>query len=470
MKKLFSTFLLAGFAAFLFVSCCNNVQQPWVPQTPEWAKKSTIYEVNVRQFTPEGTFAAFREHLPRLQALGVDILWFMPIHPIGVKNRKGTLGSYYSVQCFRKINPEFGTEEEFKDLVREIHSLGMRIILDFVPNHTAPDHRWVTENPDWYIWREDGTLYYKHDWYDIAQLNWANPEVADAILADMLFQITEWNIDGFRQDVAGYVPVQFWERARREFDAIRPTFHLAEDENFSVFLHRAFDANYTWHLSNTLMNRIAQGRPGYDVSSIMRWHHEDIRRVPRRAFRMMFTSNHDENSWAGTEFDRMGDAKATMAVLTFTFENSFPLIYNGQEAGHNRMLEFFENDSIDWDGPRAADWTDFYTTLVAMKRNNEALWNGEWGARMVRVNTNEQNRVLAFTREKNGNRVFTIMNMSNRPVTFTFEGDGFVGQYTEVIRGTGNYFTTNSGNRVTFTANQTMSMDAWSYQVLVMNF
>ena len=468
MRKLFSIIITTAFAVFLSVSCSSNASCPWNPTTPDWAKKSTIYEVNIRQFTPEGTFAAFKEHLPRLQALGVDILWFMPIHPIGVKDRKGTLGSYYSVKCFRQINPEFGTEEEFKDLVREIHRLGMRIILDFVPNHTARDHRWVTENPDWYTWREDGTLDYPHDWNDIAQLNWSNPAVHDAILEEMLFQIREWNIDGFRQDAVGYfTPVEFWERARREMDKIRPTFHLAEDEQWRVMLHRAFDANYFWHFSNGFLNGIAQGR--YNVQQLMDWHEQDIRITPRRAFRMAFTSNHDENSWVGTEFTRMGDAKAAMAVLTFTFENTFPLIYNGQEVGFNRMLEFFEKDEIDWDSPRAQDWTDFYTTLVAMKKDNEALWNGEWGGRMVRINTNEQERVLAFIREQNGNRIFNIMNLSDRPVTFTLEGNRFVGEYTEVISGVGNYFTTNSGSRQNFTANQTLSFEPWSFQVFSSN-
>jgi len=457
MKKILSTFISALFIALLLAGCTCNTSNSHCSTSPEWSKNSTIYEVNLRQFTPEGTIAAFREHLPRLKELDVDILWFMPIYPIGELDRKGTLGSYYSVLCFRKINPEFGTEEEFKDLVREIHRLGMKVILDFVPNHTARDHHWTTENPGFYVWNEDKTLAWPHDWNDIAQLNWKNPDVHDAILADMLYQIREWNIDGHRQDVAGYIPLEFWERARREMDKIKPVFHLAEDESWRVFLHRAFDGNYAWHFSNGLLNGIAQGR--YNVNDMMRWHEEDIKITPRKAYRMMFTSNHDENSWAGTEFQRMGDAYPAMAVLTFTFENSFPLIYSGQEVGFDKMLEFFEKDEIIWDGADAQKWTDFYKTLVSMKKDNEALWNGEFGARMVRVNTNEPNKVLAFVREKNGNQVFTVLNLSKDPVNIMFEGDIYVGEYTEVF----------SKDRQTFTANQQMVLTPWEHRVFVKN-
>ena len=457
MRKLFTCLLTVFATVALLVSCTCNQPQGWCPTSPEWSKSSTIYEVNLRQFTPEGTIAAFREHLPRLKELGVDILWFMPMHPIGVEERKDgpdCLGSYYSVVCFRSINPEYGTEQEFIDLVKEIHRMGMRVILDYVPNHTARDHSWITDHPDFYVWNEDRTaIVAPYDWTDVAQLDWQNPDVWDAVQADLEYQVRTWNIDGFRQDVAGYVPVAFWERARRELDKIKPLFWLAEDEGWSVFLHRAFDANYAWHFSNELLNGIAQGRR--NVGDLMTYLEKSRRINPARGYRMMFTSNHDENSWVDTEFKRMGDAVRTMAVLTFTFENSFPLIYSGQEVGFDKKLRFFQKDTILWDDPHG--FTPFYQTLTAMKRNNEALWNGEFGGRMVRINTNEQNKVLAFVREKNGNKVFTVLNLSKDPVDIVLEGCRYVGEYTEVF----------SGNKQTFSANHRMSLKPWEYQIFV---
>jgi glycosidase len=453
MKKTFFAFLSALFAAFLLVSCNCTTTNSHCTTPPEWSKNSTIYEVNLRQFTPEGTIAAFKEHLPRLKELGVDILWFMPVHPISELDRKGTLGSYYAIQDYRAINPEFGTEEDFKNLVKEIHKLGMKVILDLVPNHTGRDHKWIAKNPSWYTFGEDGTPLAPFDWTDVAQLNWQNREVWDAMLGEMLYQIKEWNIDGFRCDVAGMVPVEFWEMARVEMDKVKPVFMLAEDEDWRVFLHRAFEANYAWHLSNELLNGMAQGRR--TVADLMHFYERDIKITPRRAFRMMFTSNHDENSWVDTEFKRMGDAYPAMAVLTFTFENSFPLIYSGQEVGFDQKLEFFEKDEITWHD--RGNWTEFYKTLIAMKKDNEALWNGEFGARMVRVNTNEQDKVLAFVREKNGNHVFTILNLSKDPVNIKLEGDKYVGEYTEIF----------SKEKHLLSADESMCLSPWGYKIFV---
>jgi glycosidase len=453
MKKLFSYLFLAVFTAFMLVSCTCSTSKNQCQLYPEWSKSATIYEVNLRQFTEEGTIAAFKEHLPRLKELGVDILWFMPIHPIGELDRKGTLGSYYSVRDYRGINPEFGTEQDFKDLVKEIHKLGMKVILDLVPNHTARDHKWVTEHPEFYVWGNDGTPLAPFDWSDVAQLDWKNCDVWKAMLGDMLYQIKEWNIDGFRCDVAGMVPVQFWEMARVEMNKIKPVFMLAEDDDWKVFLDRAFEANYAWHFSNELLNGIAQGRR--NVQDLMNYHERNQKITPRRAYRLMFTSNHDENSWVDTEFKRMGVAYPAMAVLSFTFESSFPLIYSGQEVGFDKKLEFFEKDEIIWDDQ--GGWTKFYQTLTSLKRNNEALWNGEFGGRMVRINTNEQDKVFAFVREKNGNSVFTILNLSKDVVNITLESDRYVGDYIEVF----------SNSKQNFAANQHITLKPWEYKVFV---
>jgi glycosidase len=459
MKKLIHLLLASLIAGFLLVSCNCNRPDPCTQLTfPEWSINATIYEVNLRQFTAEGTIAAFREHLPRLKDLGVDILWFMPVHPIGLKDRKDgpdCLGSYYSIKDYRAINPEFGTEQEFIDLVKEIHSMGMRVILDLVPNHTARDHPWIAQNPDWYEWADDGTPVGPFDWSDVAQLNWKNPEVWDAMLGDMLYQVRKWNIDGFRCDVAGMVPVEFWERAILELNEVKEVFMLAEDEGYSVFLDRAFHANYAWELSNDIMNGLTQGRR--TINDLMTYLEKERRTIVRRGYRMMFTSNHDENSWVGTEFDRMGDAVRVMAVFKFTFENSFPLIYSGQEVGFDKKLRFFQKDTILCDDPHG--FTPFYQTLTTLKKNNEALANGEFGGRMVRVNSNEQDKVLAFVREKNGNQVFTVLNLSKGPVNIVLEGCKYVGEYTEIF----------SGSRQTLSLNHAMTLEPWGYRVFVRN-
>jgi glycosidase len=471
MKKSLIRLLSLLFVASLLVSCTCGTSNSHCLTPAEWSKSATIYEVNLRQYTSDGTIAAFKEHLPRLKELGVDILWFMPVHPIGELDRKGTLGSYYSVKDYCAINPEFGTEQEFKNLVKEIHELGMKVILDLVPNHTARDHRWVTDHPDFYTWNEDGTPLAPFDWTDVAQLNWKNCGVWQAMLDGMLYQIKEWNIDGFRCDVAGMVPVQFWEMARAEMNKVKDVFMLAEDDDWKVFLDRAFEANYAWQFSNELLNGMAQGTR--NVENLIQYHERDQKITPRRAYRMMFTSNHDENTWVDTEFKRMGDAYPALAVLTFTFESSFPLIYSGQEVGFDKKLEFFEKDEIIWNDQ--GNWTAFYQTLTALKKNNEALWNGEFGGLMKRVNTNEQNRVLAFVREKNGNKVFTVLNLSKEPLNITLEGDKFVGEYTDV------FVVLNNKKNIsadpinlphcvqTFTANQSMTLAPWEYKVFVKN-
>lgn len=211
--------------------------------TPEWVKNAVIYEVNVRQYTPEGTFNAFTEHLPRLKTLGVDILWFMPVNPIGVKNRKGPLGSYYSVKDYTAVNPEFGTMEDFRRLVEQVHEQGMYAIIDWVPNHTAWDHRWTKEHPDWYKQDEKGEFVSPFDWTDVIQLDYDNEEMRQEMIEEMIFWIRESDIDGYRCDVAHMVPVDFWDEARKELDKVKPVFMLAESDQY--FLHKnAFDMTY----------------------------------------------------------------------------------------------------------------------------------------------------------------------------------------------------------------------------------
>jgi glycosidase len=324
---------------------------------PEWSKNATIYEVNIRQFTKEGTFSAFQKHLPRLKAMGVDILWLMPIHPIGEKNRKGSLGSYYAVKDYKAVNPEFGNLQDFNALVKSAHDLGMKLIIDWVANHTSPDNVWVDQgHKDWYTLDSTGNLQptIGTDWWDVADLNFDNQNMRTEMIESMKYWLTASNIDGFRCDVAGWVPLDFWVTAKQELDKVKPIFFLAESEGPEQ--HQAFHMTYAWELHH-LMNKIAQGKENIDV---LRAYLEKDKSYPTSAYRMSFTSNHDENSWNGTEMERMGEARFAMAVMAATIEG-MPLVYNGQETSLDRRLAFFEKDEIDW---TKMDLVSFYDKLL----------------------------------------------------------------------------------------------------------
>jgi glycosidase len=321
---------------------------------PAWSRAATIYEVNVRQYTPDGTFAAFRQHLPRLKGLGVDILWLMPVQPIGKVNRKGTLGSYYSISDYTAVNPEYGTGADFKALVNAAHQQGMKVILDWVPNHTAFDHAWITQHPDWYVHRADGSISnardnegHETDWTDVAELNYDSRQMRQAMVAGMRWWLDTMGVDGFRCDVAGGVPNDFWAEARRALRTSRPDlFMLAEAESPSM--HATFDMTYGWELHH-LLNDIAQGKKG--TSALDAYFAKQERTYPPDAYRMYFTSNHDENSWSGTEFERMGANHLVAFVVSATAESSMPLLYTGQEVSMRKRLRFFDKDTVDWSGP-----------------------------------------------------------------------------------------------------------------------
>ncbi len=420
-------------------------------QPPEWSINANIYEVNTRQFTPEGTFNAFAEHLDRLHDLGVDILWFMPIQPIGEKNRKGSLGSYYSISNYTAVNPEFGTLDDFRRVVDMAHERGMYVILDWVANHTAWDHHWTETNPEYFDLDENGNFRSPNeDWTDVIQLDFDNYDLREAMLQEMLFWIEEVGIDGFRCDVADYVPTDFWIRARAEFERVKPVFMLAEAENPALHEH-AFEAGYGWRLHH-IMNAVAQGRE--TVEAIDNYFFVDrAGNFPYGSYKMYFITNHDENSWAGTEFDRLGEGVEAFAVFTVTIPGMV-LLYNGQEAGFDRMLEFFDKDQIDW-GDYA--YHDFYKTLLGLKSENQALWNGAFGGEMIRVTTNLDDKVFAFVREKEQDKVFVVLNLSAEPVEVDLAGVAFYGEYTELF----------SGEAASFDRATTMNLDPWVYKVFV---
>ncbi len=374
---------------------------------PEWIKKANIYEVNIRQYTPEGTFKAFETHLPRLKEMGVDILWLMPVYPIGEKNRKGKMGSAYSVKDYVSVNPDLGTMDDFKELVKKIHEAGMHVIIDWVANHTAWDHPWAQEHPDWYTKDSTGNFMPPKgtDWSDVIDLNYDNLEMRIEMINSLKFWVKETGIDGFRCDVAGMVPTDFWNLARKELDSIKPVFMLAEAEQIDLH-YKAFDMTYGWNFHH-LMNDVAQGKK--TVKAFDEYFKKDSTIYPPDAIRMYFTSNHDENSWNGTVYERMGDAYKAMAVLTFTIPG-MPLIYSGQEAGLSKRLAFFEKDLINWKNDQ--NLIPFYTKLIALKKNHPALWNGAEGGSMQRIKTNADDKIFAFKRQKGEDVLIALFNFS----------------------------------------------------------
>ena len=386
--------IIAICAALMALSC---TQAPAPQQQP--LENSVVYEMNVRQYTPEGTFAAAQQELPRLAELGVDIVWLMPIYPIGVDGRKGTLGSYYAVRDYCAVNPEFGTLEDFDNFVAEAHRLGLRVVIDWVANHTSPDAVWTTERaPEWYERDAGGNTTFTADWSDTANLNYENKDVWKGMADAMRFWM-ERGIDGFRCDMACEVPLEFWKETIAGLRADYPEMYmLAEGEEPLLHSLSGFNSSYSWELHH-MMNAIARGEK--NIPELLEYLAKDAERQPADAFRLMFTSNHDENSWAGTEFERMGDAAKVMAVLTFTLPGGQPLIYTGQEMGWNKRFEFFEKDPVPaWE---KNEYFDFYKELIAVRHANPALSAGDKGGKFEVVSAEDS--VLVFTRTLPENKV-----------------------------------------------------------------
>lgn len=441
-------FFFSSLVTIVFLSSCKTDSKTVEYKTvthPEWSKNANIYEVNIRQYTPEGTFNAFAEHLPRLKEMGVDILWLMPIHPIGVENRKGSLGSYYSVKDYYGINPEFGTDEDFKNLVNKVHESGMYIIIDWVANHSAWDTEQIKNNPEWYTKNENDEIVPPvDDWSDVADFNYDVAEMRNFIIDALKYWVREFNIDGYRCDVAGMVPIDFWNSVRNELDKIKPVFMLAEADEPEMH-HFAFDMTYAWDM-HFLWNEIAQGKKGLD--DMVKLIEIKNSKYSTYGYQMNFTSNHDENTWKGTEYERLGEAVKTFAVLSFTIPG-MPLIYNGQEACLNKRLLFFEKDTICWSVDCEMD--EIYTALLKLKKENPALWNGEFGGTLERITTSADDKIFAFVREKEGNKVISVFNLSPEKVEFTINYDldteGFIDLFTNV------------------SYNQNVTLDRWGYLV-----
>lgn len=415
----------------LVASPAMAARDPYTPASfegvkhPIWSKQAVIYEINTRQFTPAGTLKAARAELPRLKALGVDILWLMPVQPIGAKNRKGTLGSPYSIRDYRTVNPELGTMADLKAFVAAAHAQGMHVILDWVGNHTSWDNALVAQHPDWYKFDWQGKMRPTPwwDWSDIVDLDYSQAGLRRTMEEAMLMFVRDVGIDGFRCDVAAYVPPDFWAKVRRDANATKPVWMLAEWGQRDVHMS-AFDASYGWEWAKPLM-AIGQGKG--DVTGLFGYFSENEGAWPSGAQRMVFTSNHDENSWSGTEFERYGPALANATVLQFTGEG-IPLIYNGQEAANDRRLKFFERDPIVWkDAPQATQ----YRRLIAFRDAHPALWNAPWGARMVQVVNSQPAKLFSFVRAKNGDAVMVLQNYSAAPLTATLAAVPYPGRWQE---------------------------------------
>ena len=420
---------------------------------PEWSRDATIYQVNTRQFTPEGTLAAAQAELPRLRDLGVRIVWLMPVQPIGEKNRKGTLGSPYSVRDYRAVNPEFGDLDDFKRFVAAAHELGLYVILDWVANHAAWDNPLTGQHPDWFSRDAAGELHPPvwTDWSDVVQFDWSQPGLWRYMADAMAWWVRETGIDGFRCDVAGFVPLPFWNGLRAELERIKPVFLLAEWKTRDLHA-RAFDASYSWDWYDTL-RRIAQGEA--DVSALAGYHYDDENAWPADAMRMLFVSNHDKNAWEGTQFEAFGPALESAIVLSVA-SRGIPLLYNGQEAGNTKRLAFFERDPIEW---REHPVGELYRRLFTLKRANRALWNGGWGAPMEQVANSAPDRVLSFYRERDGDAVFGVFNLSAENLSVAFDGRRFAGDWRDF----------ESGDETMLAPGLELKLPAWSWRLFMRN-
>lgn len=434
LNGLFLFFLIFLFACNNSTESVNQVQSSNDTATidghPAWIYQGNIYEVNVRQYTPEGTFKAFEKHLDRLRDMGVQTLWFMPIQPIGKEGRKGILGSYYAISDYRSVNPEFGTMEDWRALVNKIHNMGMKVIIDWVPNHTAPDHPWVKNHPEFYI-RDSVTGIPVHqpgtDWTDTRKIDFKNRQIADSMIAVMKFWITETGIDGYRCDHAQGQGKDFWKRCNGELKALNKNILMLAESEDEWLYESGFDMSYAWKFFHMTKEVAAGRRPANSLDTIL--HHFDSLFSPSATF-LHFTSNHDENSWNKADYKTMpGASHAPFAVLTQTVKQSVPLIYSGQEEPVLDSISFFYKDTISFNKLERAN---FYKTLLHLRKNNPAL---AANASFKKLRTNNDAALYAFEREKDGNKVLIILNLSKQAQQITWKDKPSATEWNNVFAG-----------------------------------
>ena len=452
--------LLTSLSIVIFFAACGNntatVTTGAVTDTPQkanvsfdhpaWMLQSNIYEVNVRQYTKEGTFNAFAASLPRLKEMGVDMLWFMPITPISKVDRKGVLGSYYAVQDYKAINPEFGNMDDWKDLVKKAHAMGFKVITDWVPNHTGADNGWLTRHPDFFTKDSTGKIIPSNGWTDTRDLNYDNKEMRDSMIAAMKFWLAETDIDGFRCDVAWGVPADFWVDCIGQLKKIKNVFMLAEADQGN--LHRSgFDASYPWDMFHTLTKIAAGQTNALSIDSVLMKQDSSF---PAGAVRLYFTSNHDENSWNKADYGTMPGAKhAPFAVFTQTMRNSLPLIYSGQEEPVLDSISFFYKNPIQFGKYKRAA---FYKTLLALRKSNPALATD---ASFRKIKAGDEKAVYAYLREKGKNKVLVILNLSAKQQSINIEDSSLAGEAMNVFMGT----------KETIKPGNSFKIEPWGYVV-----
>lgn len=420
----------------------------------EWSKKTNVYEVNTRQYTPEGTFSAFRKHIPRLKDMGVEVLWFMPVTPISQLNKKGSLGSYYACSDYTGVNPEFGTMEDFREVVNDAHKLGMKVIIDWVANHTGCDHKWTIEKPDFYKRDSKGHFYDAHGWDDVIDLNYENRELRLTLIDAMAWWINETDIDGFRCDMAMLTPVDFWLQARTALDPIKPLYWLAELDSWNNPEYmQVFDSAYTWKWMHVTREYI-QANPR-DINLLHSTLHHYVTIMPPTQLRAWFTSNHDENSWNGTEYEKYGVMAHPLAVFSCTW-HGIPLIYSGQELPNHKRLQFFEKDPIEWKEQPALH--EFYKKLLGLRATHPALISDENNFAVPLVKTSQSHHVFSYVRSAGDRSVFVLLNLSDHDFQELYiEDDSVSGSFSELFTGEG----------FNLTENKKIVLPAWSYKVLV---
>lgn len=393
----------------------------------DWKHNTNIYEVNVRQYSKEGTFRAFEKEMPRLKAMGVRTLWFMPITPISQENKKGSLGSPYAAADYTSVNPEFGTLDDFKHLVNEAHRLGFKVIIDWVANHTGWDHIWTKTHPDFYLKDPDGSFHRASGMDDIIELDYTNQEMRLMMIDAMKFWVKETNIDGFRCDLASWVEADFWEQARPEVEKIKPLFWLGEfDELESPEHGKFFDVSYSWKWMHKSADYYKNNEPLYELTDLLRRYSE----IGDNSMRAWFTTNHDENSWNGTEYEKYEVIAKPMAVFSATW-NGIPLLYSGQELPNMKRLGFFEKDAIEWN--KSYEMADFYKTLLNLKSSNPALRGGDRNVTTYILNTTANDKILAYLRKNGNDEVLVVLNMSKEAVNFSIEDDHLAGTFKNVF-------------------------------------
>ncbi len=444
-------------------ACNNNAKEPASTTKPsqktnmsqsfeplDWVKSTNVYEVNIRQYTPEGTFAAFAKELPRLKEMGVETLWLMPITPIAQKNKKGSMGSPYACSDYTAINPEFGNLDDFKALVKEAHALGFKFIIDWVANHTGWDHRWTKEHPDYYL-KDSATNDFKiaSGMDDIIELDYKNPLLRKAMIEAMQYWVKECDIDGYRCDLASWVEVDFWQEARPQVDAVKPLFWLGEfDELDQPEYKPVFDCSYSWAWMHKTEDFYKKSLPLSTLDSLL--HRYDT--AVKNSMNLWFTTNHDENSWNGSEYEKYGDMAKALAVFSITW-NGVPLVYSGQELPNKKRLKFFEKDPIEWNGTYAM--ADFYKVLLGLKKNNPALRAGDEAVTTFLLATDAPGQILTYLRKNGSKQLLVFLNMSKETVRFELKDEHVSGLFKNVFSKAENNFTTD----------RSFEMRPWEYLV-----